>query len=77
MSELKQFLSGHAADILDGIEQFVGSETPSTDKPRLDYVQSSVGSRYDPPAVDNTVMTHKELCHGDQSSTNAAGPVVV
>lgn len=36
MSELKQFLSGHAADILDGIEQFVGSETPSTDKPRLD-----------------------------------------
>ena len=46
-------------------------------KEPLDYVQSSAGSRYDPPAVDNTVMTHKELCHGDQSSTNAAGPVIV
>jgi flagellar biosynthesis protein FlhA len=73
-THINHLLARHASDMLGRSETQALLDRVKAD---LDYVQSSVGSRNDPPAVDNRVMTHEELCHGDQSSTNAVGPVVV
>lgn len=60
----------------DGDENHADAAT-FFDKLALNYAQSSAGSRNDPPATDNGVMIQAEFCHGDQSSADAAGPIVV